>query len=51
MVQKDDSTDSIRMLQEHLGHASIATTMRYRKVGGKEHQDWYRRMTAEQVVA
>jgi len=50
MVQKDDSTDSIRMLQEHLGHASIATTMRYRKVGGKEHQDWYRRMTADQVA-
>jgi len=51
MVRKDDSTDSIRMLQEHLGHASIVTTMKYRKVSGKEHQDWYRRMTAEQVVA
>jgi len=50
MVQKDDSTDSIRMLQEHLGHASIGTTMKYRKVSGKEHQDWYRRMTAEQVA-
>lgn len=35
-VQQDDSTDGVRMLQEQLGHVSIATTMRYRKVGGKE---------------
>ena len=35
-VQKDDSTDGIRMLQEWLGHANIGTTMRYRKVAGKE---------------
>jgi len=41
VVKKDDSTDSIRMLQEHLGHASIGTTMRYRKISGKEHQQWY----------
>ncbi len=27
-VQRDDSTDGIRMLQEHLSHVSIATTMR-----------------------
>jgi len=47
MVQRDDSTDSIRMLQQHLGHASIGTTMKYRKVGGREHQEWYRRMTEE----
>lgn len=33
-VQRDDSTDGIRMLQEQLGHVSIATTMRYRKVAG-----------------
>ena len=50
MVKKDDSGDSLRILQEHLGHASIDTTMKYRKVSGKEHQDWYRRMTAEQVA-
>jgi len=43
-VQRDDSTDSIRMLQEQLGHASIATTMRYRKVAGKELKDWYSRL-------
>jgi integrase/recombinase XerD len=43
-VQRDDSTDSIRMLQEQLGHANIGTTMRYRKVAGKELKDWYSRL-------
>ena len=40
-VQQDDSTDSIRMLQEHLGHANIGTTMKYRKVAGTELREWY----------
>ena len=43
-VQRDDSTDGIRMLQEQLGHANIGTTMRYRKVAGKELKDWYARL-------
>jgi len=43
-VQRNDSTDSVRMLQQHLGHQSISTTMRYRKVSGKEHCDWYQRL-------
>ena len=43
-VQKDDSTDGVRMLQEWLGHASIATTMRYRKVAGRELKEWYKRL-------
>lgn len=43
-VQRDDSTDGIRMLQEQLGHANIGTTMRYRKVAGKELKDWYTRL-------
>jgi integrase/recombinase XerD len=43
-VQKDDSTDGIRMLQEWLGHANIGTTMRYRKVAGQELKDWYRKL-------
>ncbi len=43
-VQRDDSTDGIRMLQEQLGHASIGTTMRYRKVAGKELKEWYSRL-------
>lgn len=44
-VQQDDSTDSIRMLQEQLGHASIGTTMRYRKVAGREQREWYEKLT------
>jgi len=51
MVQRDDATDSIRMLQQQLGHANIGTTMKYRKVSGREHQDWYRKMTADQVAS
>lgn len=47
-VQRDDSTDSVRMLQQHLGHQSISTTMRYRKVSGKEHKDWYQKLWEEQ---
>jgi len=43
-VRKDDSTDGVRMLQEQLGHASIGTTMRYRKVAGEELKDWYSRL-------
>lgn len=43
-VQRDDSTDSIRMLQEQLGHANIGTTMHYRKVAGEELKDWYTRL-------
>lgn len=40
-ARRDDSTDGIRMLQEQLGHASIATTMRYRKIAGRELWEWY----------
>jgi integrase/recombinase XerD len=43
-VQRDDSTDSVRMLQEWLGHANIGTTMRYRKVAGEELKDWYEKL-------
>jgi integrase/recombinase XerD len=40
-VKVNDSGDAIRMLQEHLGHQSITTTMRYRKVSGEEQRAWY----------
>jgi integrase/recombinase XerD len=40
-VRQDDSTDAIRMLQEHLGHQSIGTTMKYRKIAGTELREWY----------
>ena len=43
-VKHNDSGDGLRMLQEHLGHRSIATTMRYRKVAGEEHRDWYNKL-------
>ncbi|MFC2068449.1 hypothetical protein ACFLTP_05530 [Chloroflexota bacterium] len=32
---------SLRLLQEHLGHASFNTTARYRKIAGTEHRVWY----------
>ena len=40
-VKFDDSGDGLRMLQEHLGHASFNTTAKYRKVAGEELKDWY----------
>ena len=43
-VKRDDSGDGLRLLQEQLGHVSIATTMRYRKVAGKELKEWYQKL-------
>lgn len=43
-MKLDDSGDGLRLLQEHLGHASFNTTARYRKVAGKEHREWYERL-------
>ena len=43
-IKLDDSNNGLRLLQEHLGYQSIATTVRYRKVSGDEHRDWYRRL-------
>jgi integrase/recombinase XerD len=43
-VKRDDSGDGLRLLQEHLGHASFNTTAKYRKVSGKEHYDWYQKL-------
>ena len=40
-VKLDDSGDGLRLLQEHLGHASFNTTAKYRKVAGEELKDWY----------
>jgi integrase/recombinase XerD len=47
-VKKDDSGDGLRMLQEHLGHKSIVTTMRYRKVAGEELKTWYTKVWEEE---
>jgi integrase/recombinase XerD len=43
-VKVNDSGDALRMLQEHLGHQSIATTMGYRKIAGEELKQWYQRL-------
>jgi integrase/recombinase XerD len=43
-MRRDSSTDSVRMLQEQLGHADIGTTMKYRKVAGEELGQWYRKL-------
>ena len=46
-VKQNDSGDGLRMLQEHLGHQNFNTTAKYRKVSGKEHRDWYRKLWKE----
>jgi len=43
-VKLDDSGDGLRLLQEHLGHQSFNTTAKYRKISGREHKQWYRRL-------
>lgn len=48
-VKLDDSGDGLRLLQEHLGHQSFNTTAKYRKIGGKEHRDWYERLWRKAV--
>jgi len=40
-----DPNESLRMLQEVLGHRSAATTMKYLKVGTKEVKSWYEKVT------
>ena len=40
-MKLDDSGDGMRLLQEHLGHASFNTMAKYRKVAGEEHRRWY----------
>ena len=40
-MKVDDSGDGLRLLQEHLGHASFNTTAKYRKVAGEELKTWY----------
>ena len=40
-MKHNDSGEGMRLLQEHLGHASFDTTAKYRKIAGEEHRDWY----------
>ena len=43
-IKLNDSGDGLRLLQEHLGHASFNTTAKYRKIAGEEHRAWYRKL-------
>jgi len=43
-IKLNDSGDGLRMLQEHLGHASFNTTAKYRKVAGEELKTWYEKL-------
>ena len=43
-MKMDDSGEGMRLLQEHLGHASFNTTAKYRKIAGEEHLAWYQRL-------
>jgi len=49
-VKQDDSGDGLRLLQEHLGHASFNTTAKYRKVAGEEHRQWYEKLWRKQAI-
>jgi len=49
-VKLDDSGDGLRLLQEYLGHQSITTTMRYRKISGEEQRAWYERLWKKKEV-
>ncbi|MFH0768040.1 MAG: tyrosine-type recombinase/integrase [Chloroflexota bacterium] len=40
-MKVNDTGDGLRMLQEHMGHASFNTTAKYRKISGQEHRNWY----------
>ena len=46
-VRVDDSGDGLRLLQEQLGHKSIVTTMRYRKVAGEELKEWAEKLWSQ----
>ena len=48
-VKLNDSGDGLRLLQEHLGHASFNTTAKYRKVAGEELKDWYEKLWLKEV--
>jgi len=49
-VKTDDSGDGLRLLQQHLGHASFNTTARYRKVSGQEHKEWYQKLWEKEIA-
>jgi len=48
-MKLDDSGDGLRLLQEYLGHVSLNTTAKYRKVAGEELKDWYDKLWRKEV--
>jgi len=48
-VKLNDTGDGLRLLQEHLGHASFNTTAKYRKVAGDELKEWYDKLWRREV--
>lgn len=48
-VKKRPTLDDARLLQELLGHQSINTTLRYRKVSGTELQSFYDKLLKEET--
>jgi integrase/recombinase XerD len=46
-MKSDNSGDGMRLLQEHLGHASFDTTAKYRKISGQEQRNWYNKLWSE----
>jgi integrase/recombinase XerD len=48
-MKLNDSGDGLRLLQEHLGHASFNTTAKYRKVAGEELRGWYDRLWSKEA--
>lgn len=49
-VKLDDSGDGLRLLQQHLGHASFNTTAKYRKISGEEHREWYQKLWGKEIA-
>ncbi len=49
-VKVNDTGDGLRMLQEQLGHQSISTTMKYRKINGDEQREWYNKLWSNKDV-
>jgi len=48
-MKLDDSGDALRLLQEHLGHASFNNTAKYRKVAVEEHRKWYESLWSQKT--
>ena len=48
-IQADDSTESLRALQEHLGHQNFNTTMGYRKLDFVERRRYYDKIRWDQA--